>query len=73
VKSILVPSSVCVPVTAIINSEDGTVYRWDFTTNTLLQSVILTAGRGEAYTPTLIGPDGTAYAINDATLFAVGQ
>jgi hypothetical protein len=58
---------------AIINSEDGTVYRWDFTTNTLLQSVILTAGRGEAYTPTVIGPDGTVYAINDAILFAVGH
>jgi hypothetical protein len=58
---------------AIINSEDGTVYRWDFTSNTLLQSKSLTAGRGEAYTPTLIGPDGTAYAINDAILFAVGN
>jgi hypothetical protein len=63
------------PVTksAIINSEDGTVYRWDFTSNTLLQSVSLTSGRGEAYTPTVIGPDGTAYAINDAILFAVGK
>ena len=58
---------------AIINSEDGTVYRWDFTTNTLLQALNLTAGRGEAYTPTIIGPDGTVYAINDAILFAVGN
>lgn len=58
---------------AIINSEDGTVYRWDFTSNTLSQSVNLTPGRGEAYTPTAIGPDGTVYAINDAILFAVGQ
>lgn len=58
---------------AIINSEDGTVYRWDFTSNTLLQRVSLTAGRGEAYTPTLIGADGTVYAINDAILFAVGN
>jgi hypothetical protein len=63
------------PVTksAIINSEDGTVYRWDFTSNTLLQAISLTPGRGEAYTPTVIGPDGTAYAVNDATLFAVGR
>jgi hypothetical protein len=58
---------------AIINSEDGVVYRWDFTTNSLLQRLTLTAGRGEAYTPTAIGPDGTVYAINDAILFAVGN
>lgn len=58
---------------ALINSEDGTVYRWDFTTNTLLQSVSLTSGRGEAYTPTVIGPDGTVFAVNDAILFAVGK
>jgi hypothetical protein len=58
---------------AIINSEDGTVYRWDFTSNTLLESLNLTPGRGESYTPTAIGPDGTVYAINDALLFAVGN
>ena len=33
----------------------------------------MTAGVGEAYTPTAIGADGAAYAINDANLFAVGQ
>jgi hypothetical protein len=58
---------------AIINSEDGVVYRWDFTSNTLLQRVTLTSGRGEAYTPTAIGPDGAVYAINDAILFSVGN
>jgi hypothetical protein len=58
---------------AIVNSEDGVVYRWDFTTNTLSQHVTLTSGRGEAYTPTLVGPDGTVYAINDSILFAVGS
>ena len=48
------------------------VYRWDLDTNTFTQSLVLTPGIGEAYTPTLIGPDGTTYAINNATLFAVG-
>jgi hypothetical protein len=63
------------PVTraVIANNEDGKVYRWDTTTGTLTQSVTLTAGIGEAYTPTIIGPDGTVYAINDAKLFAVGE
>jgi len=57
---------------AIVNSEDGKVYRWDLTTNTFTQSVVLTAGVGEAYTPAIIGPDGTVYVINNATVFAVG-
>ena len=30
------------------------------------------AGVGEAYTPTFVGPDGSVYAINNATLFVVG-
>jgi len=55
------------------NSEDGKLYRWDLTTNTLPESVTLSPGVGEAYTPTVIGPDGTVYAINWATLNAVGS
>jgi hypothetical protein len=54
-------------------SEDGKLYRWDLATNTLTQSLLLNAPKDEAYTPTLIGPDGTVYAINNATLYAVGQ
>src|SRR5262249_38750834 len=57
----------------LVNSEDGKLYRWDLTTNTLSESITLTPGLGEAYTPTAIGPDGTVYAINNATLFAVGR
>jgi hypothetical protein len=57
---------------AIVNSEDGVVYRWDFASNTFTQRLRLTGGIGEAYTPTVIGPDGTAYAVNDSILFAVG-
>jgi hypothetical protein len=57
----------------LANSEDGKLYRWIPATNVLSESVVLTPGIGEAYTPTVIGPDGTVYAINDATLFAVGR
>ena len=46
---------------------------WDPATNTFTQSITLTSGIGEAYTPTLIGADGAVYAINNATLFAVGK
>ena len=56
----------------LANSEDGKLYRWDLTSNTLSQVVTLSSGIGEAYTPTVIGSDGTAYAINDAILDAIG-
>lgn len=57
----------------LANSEDGKLYRWNLTTNEFGQRITLSSGIGEAYTPTVIGPDGTAYAINDAVLFAVGK
>jgi len=57
----------------MVNSEDGKLYRWDLTTNALSQSMQLTNGIGEAYTPTVIGSDGTVYAINGAILDAVGK
>jgi autotransporter-associated beta strand protein len=56
----------------LVNSEDGHLYRWSLATNTLSQAISITSGLGEAYTPTEVGPDGTVYAINNATLFAVG-
>jgi hypothetical protein len=55
----------------LANSEDGSLYRWDLTTNTFTESMALTDATGEAYTPTIIGVDGTVYAINNATLFAL--
>jgi hypothetical protein len=56
---------------AIVNSEDGHVYRWSFTTNTLSPGVSLAPPTGEAYTSTAIGPDGAVYAINNARIFSV--
>jgi hypothetical protein len=63
------------PITAsvMVNSEDGKLYRWDLASNTLSQAVTLSSGIVEAYTPTVIGPDGTVYAINRAVLSAVGR
>jgi hypothetical protein len=58
---------------AIVNSEDGGVYRWSFATGTLSEHLVLNAPIGEAYTPTVIGPDGTVYVINDAVLYAIGN
>jgi hypothetical protein len=57
----------------LANSEDGALYRWDMVTNSFTQSVSLTIPTSEAYTPTVIGVDGTVYAVNNSTLFAVGQ
>ena len=56
----------------LAGAEDGKLYRWNLTTNTFSQQIVLTPGLGEAYTPTAVGPDGQVYAINNATLFAVG-
>jgi hypothetical protein len=55
------------------NSEDGKLYRWNLATNTLSEVIKLSPGVGEAYTPTVIGADGTVYAINQAVLDAVGK
>jgi hypothetical protein len=57
----------------LANNEDGRLYRWDLTSNTLSQTNILTTGLGEAYTPTIVGVNGNVYAINNAILFAIGH
>jgi hypothetical protein len=54
---------------AVVNSEDGHVYRWDFTTNMLSTAFPMATATGESYTPTLVGPDGAVYAINNAELY----
>lgn len=74
VREWCINSAVVDPFThsVLANSEDGKLYRWDLDTNTFTQVITLTGGLGEAYTPTVIGADGTVYAIQDAQLFAVG-
>ena len=69
-----VNTAVVDPVTraAYINSEDGRVYQWDFPTNTLSRSVVMNSGLGQAYTPSVMGPNGVIYAVNNAQLHAVG-
>lgn len=49
------------------------LFRWNLATNSFTQEINLTSGVGEAYTPTMIGPNGEVYAINNARLFAVGD
>ncbi len=56
----------------LAGSEDGTVYRWSLDTGALTQSVNVTSGEGESYTPTIIGADGKTYAVHNAILFALG-
>lgn len=55
----------------LANNEDGVLYRWDLTTNTLSQGLRLNAGLGQAYTPTLVGADGAVIAISNAILYSI--
>ncbi len=57
----------------LANSEDGYLYRWDLTTNTLSERIRLTQGIFEAYTPTAIAADGSVLAIQNAILFCVAR
>jgi hypothetical protein len=57
----------------LVNSEDGHLYRWHLATNEFSQRLRLNDGRGQAYTPTAVGPDGVVYSINNATLVAAGR
>jgi len=56
-----------------IPSEDGRMYSWNLTSNSLTQWVQLGAGIGQPYVPTVIGPDGTVFTLNGGTLWALGN
>jgi hypothetical protein len=58
---------------ALVSCEDGRTYKWDFTTNSLGAGVKLNDGIGQAYTPTVIGPDGNGYAISNGVLYCLGK
>lgn len=75
VKEWCINSAAVDPLTdsVLLNSEDGVLYRWDLSVNQLTQSIRLTSGLGQAYTPTAVGADGAVYAISNATLFVVGR
>lgn len=57
----------------LVNNEDGMLYRWHLASNTLSEAVRMNDGAGQAYTATVVGPDGLVYAINNAQLHAVGR
>ncbi|HEY5801288.1 MAG TPA: hypothetical protein VIT92_13775 [Burkholderiaceae bacterium] len=63
------------PITksVFINSSDGILYRWNLNTNQVDQSFNLNVGYYQSYTPTMLGPDGKIYAINNAVLMAIGN
>ena len=75
VREWCINTAVVDPVTksVLANNEDGKLYRWDLTTGVLSESLAITAGLGQAYTPTILGPDGTVYAVNNAVLFSLAQ
>ena len=54
-------------------SEDGHFYRWNIANNSISQKLTLNAPTPEAYTPSLVGPDGKIYSINNAILYAIGK
>ncbi|HSB24546.1 MAG TPA: hypothetical protein VLE94_15710 [Burkholderiaceae bacterium] len=57
----------------LVNSEDGALYRWHLPSNAFSERITLNSGLAQSYTPTLIGPDGRIYAINNAVLHSIGQ
>jgi hypothetical protein len=55
----------------VLNSEDGSIYKFDLVTGELTSRLKLTDGIGEPYTPTIIAKDGTIFAVSKAKIYAV--
>jgi hypothetical protein len=55
-----------------VTSEDGLIYRWNLAANGLTEALGIGLGVSEPYVPSVIGPDGTVYAMNGGTLSAIG-
>jgi hypothetical protein len=74
VKEWCVNTAAVDPLTSavLMNSEDGTLYRWHLPSNSFTQRIALNNGYAQSYTPTAIGPDGRVYAVNNARLFSIG-
>jgi hypothetical protein len=70
-----VNTSVVDPYTGsvLVASEDGHLYRWSLESNSFTESLEIATELGQAYTPSLIGPDGQVYTIHNSTLYAVGS
>ena len=54
-------------------ASDGRLYRWDLSKNSLGQFLNLGAASSQPNVPAAIGPDGTVFAINGTTLYALGN
>jgi hypothetical protein len=55
-----------------VNDEDGYTYQWNLGSDTISNTVEVSAGYGVPYTPTAIAPDGEIFSDNGGTLFALG-
>ena len=75
VREWCVNTAVVDPITSsvLINSEDGTLYRWHLPTNDFTERIALNSGIAQSYTPTVLGPDGRIYAVNNAIIHSIGQ